>query len=123
MNRRTYGGITWMQSSMYEAVTIDALLEALKELPQNAFVTRGFANPHSYRGYYEELGVEPAESTIQHMVDVLEDALGTVYEGYKGGDFLMSGHTGVHFATYGNTGHPITPDWVELITREVDNDS
>lgn len=54
----------------------------------------GFHRPHSYRGDYSEVAFEITEDiTIQRMLDEVKSAIGTVYEGYKGGNYLMRDYT------------------------------
>jgi len=54
-------------------------------------VRYGFAHPHSYRGDYRELAFEARESvTVGEMLSDARSALGTTYEGWKGGDYTMS---------------------------------
>lgn len=60
----------------------------------------------SYRGYYEDIAIEPggnAELTVEETVNMLSDAIGRTYEGYKGGDFTMRADTAVWAAHYGDS--------------------
>jgi hypothetical protein len=60
----------------------------------------------SYRGYYDDIAIEPgglAELTAQETANMLHDAIGRVYEGYKGGDFRMDTDTPVWVSHYGDT--------------------
>lgn len=57
----------------------------------------GFANPHSYRGYYDQLAFEPAYGvTIGSMLDAAKSAVGAIYYGYKGGSYRMGKWTDVY---------------------------
>jgi hypothetical protein len=50
----------------------------------------GFTNPHSFRGIYADLAFEPAKNvTIGDMLAAARSAVGTTYQGWKGGDFHM----------------------------------
>lgn len=70
----------------------------------------GFHSPHSYRGYYQELAFEPLENaTVKEMLACAKSALGTTYEGYKGGDYTMGPYTTVYLSEYGTTGEEIGP--------------
>lgn len=70
------------------------LITALEAADPDHVVRHGFTNPHSYRGYYDELAFEPASNvTVADMLDDARNALGATYEGWKGGDFTMRGHT------------------------------
>ena len=55
---------------------------------------------HSYRGYYQDvaLGYEsgyPGKLTVQSLRDLCFDAIGSEFEGYKGGNYTMSTATPV----------------------------
>lgn len=66
-------------------------------------------NPHSYRGYYEDLAFEPSDG-FRKASDLLADclsALGKTFEGWKGGDFLMKEDTPVWIAVEGCCGKKI----------------
>jgi hypothetical protein len=69
-----------------------ARLEAEPDLSKRVEV--GFHNPHSYRGYYEQLAFEIAyDVTVGDMLTAARFALGATYQGWKGGDYLMSDYT------------------------------
>jgi len=83
----------------------------------------------SYRGYYEDLAVEPTESPVQvsTFLSVLEAALGETFTGYKGGDFVMDKDTPLWVAKWGDVGRAVTGLHLEgrgvvLETKEMDND-
>ncbi len=58
----------------------------------------------SWRGAYEELALnyttEGVQLTLSIFIDMLKNAIGKGFEGYKGGEFLMSRHTPVWVANY-----------------------
>ena len=58
---------------------------------------------HSYRGYYRFISLEtsPVEITVSAFLKVVTDAIGSVFEGYKGGDFLMTQNTPVWVSGWG----------------------
>lgn len=89
-------------------ISLGALIEWLKDLPQDMVVRDGFHNPHSYRGYYEDLAFEPKENvTVAEMLASAESALGETFKGYKGGDFKMTASTDCWLAEYGSCGAPM----------------
>lgn len=91
-------------------MNLGELIAALESADPEHVVAVGFANPHSYRGWYDELAFEPAENvTVASMLACAREALGAVYTGYKGGDFRMGEYTTVHLARYGQTGEEIGP--------------
>ena len=63
----------------------------------------------SWRGIYAELALKFEFSgeamTLSNFIDLLKDAVGKTFTGYKGGDFKMSRHTPVWVANYGNSGN------------------
>jgi len=71
----------------------------------------GFCEPHSYRGYYEQLAFEPAENiAVGEMLAAAKSALGATYQGYKGGDFTMTDYTDCWLSVYGTaSGESIGP--------------
>ncbi len=91
-------------------MTLEELIHALEWASPDLRVPLGFANPHSYRGYYTDLAFEPEEdTTVREMLACAKSALGQTYSGYKGGDYTMSGYTDVWLAFHGFTGETIGP--------------
>lgn len=88
--------------------TLGEIIKHLEGLPRDQSVAEGFGNPHSYRGYYEDLAFEPVENTtVGEMLDAAREALGQTFGGYKGGDYHMDEGTDCWLAEYGCTGVPI----------------
>lgn len=87
------------------------LIEALEAVEDKAAVLPiGFAGPHSYRGYYDQLAFEPAANvTVQSMLDAAKSAMGRTFTGYKGGEFVMGEYTDCWLADYGCCGETIGP--------------
>lgn len=73
----------------------------------------------SWRGSYEELALgftdEGKEMTITEFLKMLKDTLGKTLTGYKGGDYLMSKHTPIWVANYGNAGNTAV---IEVVDNE-----
>lgn len=68
----------------------------------------------SYRGYYSDLSFEYSEpKPAAAFLAQCRKALGTTYEGYKGGDFVMKEDTPLWRATYGATGDAIISATIE----------
>lgn len=82
------------------------------------------ANPHSYRGYYSDLALEPtpgAPIKVWQLINQLSDVIDTELTGYKGGEFLMSADTPLWVAHYGCTGQALIsfdPATVTFTTKE-----
>ncbi|CAL9667746.1 hypothetical protein SUDANB145_07248 (plasmid) [Streptomyces sp. enrichment culture] len=70
------------------------LITRLEAAHPNQTVPHGFHNPHSYRGDYMDLAFEPAHNiTVAAMLEAARSALGTTYQGYKGGQFTMDANS------------------------------
>jgi hypothetical protein len=75
-------------------MNLGELITALEAADPNQVVSHGFHNPHSYRGDYYDLAFEPAQNvTVASMLEAARTALGTTYQGWKGGDFTMGADT------------------------------
>jgi hypothetical protein len=75
-------------------MALDEVIAALEAEDPERVLPFGFTNPHSYRGYYDELAFEPAANvTIGSMLAAARSALGATYEGWKGGEYTMQGYT------------------------------
>jgi len=57
----------------------------------------------SYRGYYDQLAIEPGEdqSSVKETIKLLEEAIGKEFTGYKGGTFRMNDYTMIWCSEYG----------------------
>lgn len=116
-------------------LTLGEAIEQLRTLQTGHRVTFDYderiapGDAESYRGYYEDLALEPSESPIDvsGFLSVLEAALGETFMGYKGGDFVMDEDTPLWVAEYGTTGRAITGLHLEgrgvvLETKDMDDD-
>ena len=89
-------------------MTLGDLIEFLADEDQDRVLVLGFSNPHSYRGYYDQLAFEPEENvTIASMLECAKAADGATYEGWKGGDFLMREFTDCWIAPVGECGEAL----------------
>lgn len=96
------------------------LIDRLKTENQNKIIPVGFNNPHSHRGDYSQLAFERAENiTIGQMLECAESSLGKTFEGYKGGEFLMSEYTDCYIAEYGSCGEEISSLLLDYMTGVV----
>ena len=86
-------------------MTLGKLIAALEVMPVGAEVIN-LNRPHSYRGYYCDLAFELGEGKrlAADMLAVCKSAMGKVFEGYKGGDYIMKESTPVWIAEYGCSG-------------------
>lgn len=94
------------------------LITALESIPPDTVALNGFANPHSYRGYYDQLAFEPESNvTVAAMLAAAHEAVGTTYQGWKGGDYTMDTSTTVWLAVEGGCGRPITETFIRGIAN------
>ena len=86
-------------------LSLGDMIDLLKQLPSDALV-QNLQNPHSYRGYYEELAFVPESDycTAGELLELAKSCVGKTYYGWKGGEFKMSLLTPVWVAQVGNTG-------------------
>ena len=85
------------------------LIEVLQTLSPERVLEQGLRNPHSYRGYYDQLAFEPTQNiTVAQMLEEAKSADGEAYMGYKGGAFEMNEDTDVYIAFEGSTGEELT---------------
>jgi len=93
-------------------LTLGELIDALEDAPADLTVVFGDdeggapTKPHSYRGYYTDLGFERTDDevkVVEFLID-LQDVKGSELRGYKGGDFLMDGDTPLWQAEWGTAG-------------------
>ncbi len=97
-------------------MTLDELIAALETEDPDRMLPLGFTNPHSYRGYYEQLAFEPAaNASIGSMLQAARSALGATFEGWKGGDYTMGRFTDCHLAWRGRCGEEIGPVLITLL--------
>lgn len=95
----------WQKERQKTQMTLGAFIKALEYLhPERKIV--GVGEPMSYRGYYVDLAFEPTTElrTVAHVLASARSAMGKVFEGYKGGDFMMGESTPLWSATYGSCG-------------------
>ena len=101
----------WMRERAETQMTLGKLIDALRVMPPEAEIERIKA-PHSYRDYYSDLAFEPRQGRIlaSELLAICESAMGQVFEGYKGGDYVMSAiPEGQAVLAYG--GHAIAIDF------------
>lgn len=89
-------------------MNLDELTETLQRdlaARGDRVVGQGFADPDSYRGFYEQLAFAPARNvTVSSMLEHARRADGATFHGWKGGEYTMYGSTTVHLAHRGECG-------------------
>lgn len=97
-------------------MTLEELITALEAADPNLVLPDGFTHPHSYRGDYMDLAFEPASNvTVAAMLTDARSALGTTYQGWKGGDYEMTEYTDCWLASEGGLGETIGPLLLRLM--------
>jgi len=95
------------------------LISFLEEKDLERVVPKGFCNPHSYRGYYDQLAFEPKDNVkISEMLADSRKALNYTYEGWKGGMYTMHDTTDVWLAEEGETGDALSGLLLEYMFGE-----
>lgn len=62
----------------------------------------GLGDPHSCRGFYEHLAFEPKFNVkLSVMLREAQECLGTVFQGYKGGDYRAHHETKCYVDRWG----------------------
>lgn len=98
------------------------VIEFLEQCDPTQLAPIGFANPHSYRGYYGRLAFEPTRNvTVAEMLASARKAIGATYRGYKGGEYTMGKYTEVYLAMPHDTGEGIGPVLLAYMTGALDN--
>lgn len=94
----------WQRERAATQLTLGALIAALEAMPADAQVAN-LRNPDSYRGYYSDLYFHRDEGTrpAAELLDECKGAMGQVFTGYKGGDFVMGALTPLWISTYGHS--------------------
>jgi hypothetical protein len=97
-------------------MTLDELIKALEAEDPGKVLPLGFSNPHSYRWDYSELAFEPtANVTVGEMLSAARSALGATFQGWKGGEYTMTGSTDCHLAEQGDLGEELGPILLSLL--------
>jgi hypothetical protein len=94
------------------------ILDRLEQEDPNLVLLKGWKHPHSYRGYYSELGVEPCGPTeVRELIATLKGAIGSTFQGWKGGDYTMHEYVEVYLAEQGCVGEALTVSWLDLLIQ------
>lgn len=93
---------------------LERLIEKLTELDADLIVEYDYIGDaikmrqypgcfDSYRGYYDQLMLSPCSTpiTVGELIQKGRDAIGSTFEGYKGGEYIMHGDTIVYVDNYG----------------------
>lgn len=85
-------------------MTLRDLIKALEALPPEMEIER-VGHLSSYRGYYDQLAIEPANDSraVGDLLSECREAVGKVFTGYKGGEYRMTEYTPVWYSDYGDS--------------------
>jgi hypothetical protein len=101
-------------------MNLSELISRLGKEDQMKIVHNGFGPPHSYRGDYAQVSFEPEQNTtVGAMFTHAQSALNKTFTGYKGGNYVMTGHSEVYLAPYGDTGEEISDDILDTMLGTV----
>lgn len=89
-------------------MTLGKLIASLEAMPEGSLVAN-LTYPHSYRGYYSDLAFELGAGTrlASDLLNDCKNSMGRVFEGYKGGDYVMGELTPMWVADYGCGGRKL----------------
>ena len=98
-------GAQWQRERADTQMTLGKMIAALESMPEGAVVAN-LQDAHSFRGYYCDLAFEISEGTrpAAELLAECKEAIGQVFIGYKGGDYVMGELTPVWVANYGCSG-------------------
>ena len=97
-------------------MNLKELIEQLEKEDLEEVVFYGFKEPHSYRGYYDELAFEPSTNvTIKEMLICATSCIDKEFEAWKGGSYKMDGLTDVWIANHGELGHEISETTLDFM--------
>lgn len=94
----------WQRERAASQMTLGKLIEALSAIDPDTNIA--FADPHSYRGYYSDLAFKRTQFPVRaaDLLKVCNGCMGKVFQGYKGGDYVMGELTPLWIAEYGCCG-------------------
>lgn len=95
----------WFAERSRTQMTLGKLIDVLEGMDRTTPVNLG--HPHSYRGYYSDLGLTVCDATVQDLLNELRSAMGRTFDGYKGGEYVMHENTPVWVASWGSTGRKL----------------
>jgi len=97
------------------------IISFLKTRDENEVPPIGFNNPHSYRGYYNNLAFESTVGvTVKQMLEDCSAAMSSSFVGWKGGEYIYNEYTTCWLSQEGvASGQSITPFLLSLMFGEV----
>ena len=97
----------WQSDRAATQMTLGDMIKRLEELPEELKIV-GVGEIDSYRGYYSDLAFCPdGDNTAGELLVICKSAMGKVFTGYKGGDFMMGESTPLWIASYSECGQKL----------------
>ena len=96
-------------------LTLGGLINELKRFPSDSKIVYDFCDFYpsglaSYRGYYEDLALgfsrdydDKEAPTVKEILNVLEQAIGKEFYGYKGGNYKAGKNSALWVSLWGET--------------------
>ena len=100
-------GAQWMRERAETQMTFGQLIDRLAQLPPDMLLAA--SKPHSYRGYYSDVAIDPTEwpSTAGSLLAECREMMGRTMTGYKGGEYPVHENVPVWVAPYGCCGNKL----------------
>jgi len=98
MNKRPMGIDSWRGSYCELAIQTESM---------GSYNTDKVTHESKYGNSYEMKDIGKENPTVSEWIEVLKEAVGKTFVGYKGGDFTMGKNTPVYLAEYGNSSFKI----------------
>lgn len=94
----------WQKERAKSQLTLGRMIALLDVLEPERLV-HGLGELDSYRGYYDDLAFEPTDQreTVAALKARCQAAMGKVFKGYKGGDYMMGESTPLWVSPYGSS--------------------
>lgn len=84
-------------------ITLGSFIKLLESVDSEKFVPHSLNGLHSFRGEPAHLAIYNCNgSTVKEMLQEAKEAVGKTFSGYKGGEYVMTENTEIHFAHYGS---------------------
>lgn len=96
MDKRPMGLNSWRGSYCELAIQTESLGSVNTEEVEKEYTEYGMT-------IYKTKSIGKENPTVEEWIEVLKQAIGKTFTGYKGGDFLMGKNTPVWLAEYGNS--------------------
>ena len=88
-------------------MTLGKLIQRLGDMPGHQQLCGCLYQPHSYRGYYDDVAFEYDSLAVQQasgLLSICLETLNRVFTGYKGGEYTYDIGTPVWVARWGHEG-------------------